>query len=599
MSGAWIAVALLLGLAQQPPVERAAEGPLLIGLGARAVREASAADQALYRGATLAVEAWNVRGGCLGRRVELVPAGGSASLDEARAAAAEFLARGVAGVVGPLDAECAATIVQACRRAGPPVLVTGVAPELEAEALAQGFAGRLCCARIGLLGDGSAAAKALRKALAARLAPSRRFVVDERLDAPAAKLAQAVSDGDPQVLVLDAEPSAVTAALAGALAEMRVPLVLSLRASGAARAALARELCFVQGLSPAAAPPSGKFLATYRERHGEPGCGSAEGLERTELLLRALAAAGSTEPAAVRAALAKQRLDGPRGAVTCSAAGEVPARPALWLWSAGAATPYVPSTLAPDAEGAPRATPDLKLGPPFGALRTDAFRLEPGTQGVLLSLGAARERTLDADLASVGLSTSGAAPLVDHLVKEELLARSLSIVSGAYGRDPLGRSIAGQSFKVSFALQPAADAPRTWDVRLAGDDASAAGRSWPGAGRSEVYTTNLLKLLVGHELRPPLAGGDRELLDGSYRFGTDAEKDRRSELVRALIQSYAGSLGLTTAHEVGHLFGLEHTAGDPLCIMFAGEEEGGIDPDDAHFSDEPLARLRKTPGVVK
>jgi len=256
--------------------------------------------------------------------------------------------------------------------------------------------------------------------------------------------------------------------------------------------------------------------------------------------------------------------------------------------------------LADSEPSANAAAPDPRYGPPFGALRTDAFRLEPGTQGVLLSFGAAGAATIDEELAEIGLSTRGASPALDHLVKDELLARTLSIASRCYLRDELGRALAGQSLRVTFATSaPAEGAGKAWNVRLAGDDPGAAGRSWPDEGRSEVYTRKLLYWVRGHALKPPLAPADLALLDGTHRFGRDPELDRRSELVRALIQSYAGSLGLTSAHEVGHLFGLDHEREDPTGIMFGGEEQGGVKPEEAHFTETELAQLRRSPGVAK
>ena len=398
------------------------------------------------------------------------------------------------------------------------------------------------------------------------------------------------------MLVLDGPPEESAAALAG----VRVPLVLASRAL-AALETVGREVLLVHGLSPATAPAAGEFLAEYRARHGEPGCGAVEGYELVELLATAIERAGTGKPEAVRAALATTRIEGPRGPVASGAAGEVPARPALWRLT-DLARPHFPPVLAegdtlPDGDGR---RPDPRLGPPFGALRTDRFLLEPDTRWVRVHFGDAKVASIGADLASIGLSTGGASPFVDHLVREELLARTLSLVSQKYLRDPQGSSLPGKSFKVSFAahLPPGSEPRATWDAQLAGADPNANGRAFPGEGHCDVFATNWLVTVRAYALAPPIGADDLGFLDGTYVHGSDWEKDRRSELVRALIQGYAGSLGLTTAHETGHLFGLEHDSGDPTSLMTT-DEERGISPENAHFKEAALERLRRSPGVVK
>ena len=301
------------------------------------------------------------------------------------------------------------------------------------------------------------------------------------------------------------------------------------------------------------------------------------------------------------AALGTTRIDGPRGPLAGGAAGEVPARPALWRFTQGA-RPYLPPALRADdvVPGSDGRGPDPRLGPPFGGVRTDRFLLQPDTRWVRVHFGKPGVASIDADLASIGLSTGGASPFVDHLVREELLARTLSIVSRKYLRDPQGSALPGKSFKVSFAahLPPGVEPRATWDAQLAGADPSANGRAFPGEGRCEVFATNWLATVRVYALQPPIGPDDLGFLDGTYVHGSDWEKDRRSELVRALIQGYAGSLGLTTAHETGHLFGLEHDSGDPTSLMTI-DEERGISPENAHFSEAALELLRRTPGVVK
>lgn len=599
MNWSLLGVALLSGALQAPSQRDAGGQPILLGVCARQGPEASFMDVAFFSGASLAVHSWNERGGLLGRAVELVPVGGSGSPKEARAAVGDLVTQGVAGALAPLPTECREVVFKACLRQGIPVLATVEGLELEASTLVDVLVGNFRCARIGLLADTDAHGKDLRKGLEARLSHPFQLVMHESIGVKEKSLRKALQESCPEVLVIDAAPDDVAAALAGALGGTQLPLVLTARSFGATIAGVGRELFFVQGRSPATAPPAGPFLELHRAKHGEPACGSVEAYEMTEMMLTAIEKAGSTEPAAVRAALAGLSIEGPRGQLSCAHAGELPAKLALWRWNEGA-SPYLPAALAAGEMGAVQRAPDPKLGVPFGALRSDAFQLEEGTQWVRLHFGAPGVATIDQDLKRIGLSTGGASPLLDHLVKEELLGRAMSIASTKFLRDPLGRSISGQSLKVSFTihLPPKVKESQAWDAQIAGDDPEAGGRAWPGSGHCEVYSTNLLSILLGHELQPPLAAGDLCLLDGSYRFGTDHEKDHRSELIRALINGYAGSMALTTAHEVGHLFGLDHTTDDPACIMNVNEG-GGIDPDDAHFSQSAMALLRKSPGVAK
>jgi branched-chain amino acid transport system substrate-binding protein len=591
-----LAAWLVLGTPCAPAQSTEDLAPFVLGLCARA--EAGEAEGPFAQGAQLAADIRNRRGGIFGHPLELVLLGGSGSRREARDVLANLGKVAASGVIAPWSSDCGALVREACMRRGLPVVGTIQDPTLEAQALVDGLVGAMRCTRIGLISDGSPSAKSLQKELERRLDPPGTMVLVARVGGRG--LAKRLTETSPDVLILDAPAEEVAAALSGALASVRAPLVLGSRAAGAL-AGVERELFFVHGLSPATAPPQGEFLAEYRARHGEPGQGAAEGFEFVELLATAIERAGTGDPAAVRAALATTRIDGPRGSVAGGEAGEVPPRLALWRL-AGGARPHFPPTLAegetlPDGDGR---TPDPRLGAPFGGLRTDAFRLEPDTRWVRVHFGRGTVASIDADLAQLGLSTGGVAPFVDHLVREELLARTLSIVSEKYLRTPLGRSIPGQSLKVSFAthLPPGVEERETWDAQLAGADPKANGRAFPDSGHCEIFTTNWLPTVLPYALKPPIAPADLGFLDGTYVFGSDYGKDVRSELVRALVQGYASSLGLTTAHEVGHLFGLDHDSGDPTSLMSV-DEERGLAPEKACFSVQALERLRKTPGVVR
>ena len=135
---------------------------------------------------------------------------------------------------------------------------------------------------------------------------------------------------------------------------------------------------------------------------------------------------------------------------------------------------------------------------------------------------------------------------------------------------------------------------RALGTRGPDDDASAGG--WTVAAPCEIYTSFIRRTIFDkHKLVPPIGPEDQEYLDGSYVFGKDRKKNRRSELIRALINGYAGSMALTTAHEVGHLCGLGHVTGNKTAIMDAAEG-AGVHHDEAEFCADHVAKLTKRLG---
>src|SRR5690606_4552971 len=112
--------------------------------------------------------------------------------------------------------------------------------------------------------------------------------------------------------------------------------------------------------------------------------------------------------------------------------------------------PPIPAEVLAQGTGAQRDV-DPTLGVPFGAWRTDRFEVEEKTQWVLFHFGEPGESTIDEDLRALGLSSSGAAPLVDHLVKEELMARLLGVNATKWLRNEDGTAIPGKSLRISFA----------------------------------------------------------------------------------------------------------------------------------------------------
>ncbi|HEX6882595.1 MAG TPA: ABC transporter substrate-binding protein [Planctomycetota bacterium] len=576
-----------------------APAPIRLGLAVPAEPVAEV-ERAFREGAELAAAIRNRRGGLLGQALELVPLGSARVEAEARALAPRLAGAGLVAVLAPRAGVGLDALRPAAERAGLVLLAPSIEPAAEAELLARTLVGRLRFARLALLQERGSGGKALASELERRLAPPCALVARIEVRLPARDLAARLAEAEPDVLVADLEPATLAALLAGPLEASRLPLVTTARAT-LDPATLGREHLFVHGLSAATEEPRGEFLAEFRARHGEPGPGAVEGYELVELVAVALERGGGVGPEDLRAALATARLAGPRGVLQADARGLVAVPAALWRFVERSRPhdPPVPAEGQTIPDGAGRA-PEARLGPPFGALRTDGFLPEPGSRTVRLHFGGGDARSIEADLARLGLATGGASPVLDHLVREELLARTLAIVSQKYLRAPDGAPIPGQSLRVTFVAHlPQSAARGAWEAVLAGADPSANGRAFPGSGVCHVFATNWLATVQAHALEVPLGPDDLGLLDGTYVFGSDYRKDARSELVRALIAGYASSLGLTTAHEVGHLFDLDHDTGDPQSLMNVDGDEIGLAPEDAHFTEAALELLRKNPGVVK
>ena len=588
MGLAWFAAWAVLTTVQE------GRAPIRVAVAASAAGAVPSAAPGFLRGAELAVSELPAIGG---RRVELVPLPVRSTEREMRVLVSELATENVAALVAPLDPALREVTVEAARRAGLPVVSFAFRAGDEEDLLATVLRERFRCARLAILGDDEARATHLRQELERRwatpdaLVPGQPEVVAvARLPERGGRLSAAIADAQPQVLLLDGAQSAVAEALADPLHEAALPVVLTARSAEAA-AAGSGERFAVQGRAASTVVGEAPFS-------GEAVPGTVEGYESVKLILSAIEHAGSTHADALAAALDDAGFDGPRGHVSSDASGEIANRIALWRWSERTPRPYVPLEPVRPSGPQPAPEPEAALGAPFGLLRTAAFELEPGTRAVAVHYGDRETSTIAGDLARLGLSTEGASPLLDHLVREELLARALSMLSTKYLRDALGRAVEGRSLRISFAarLPARTRATRTLELLLAGDDTPSAGTTELRKGRSQVYSSHVGRVVFrDHALHPALAPSDLELVDGTYAFGSDPDRDRRSEAIRALVQSYAATLGLTGAHEVGHLLGLEHTE-DALCVMNVNEGVG-VPVERVRFSSACMARLQAELGV--
>lgn len=582
--------------------------PLKIGVLARDT--AGSSDLAFMRGVRRAADALNAAGGVDGAKLELVIEPVAVAKD-VPAAIDKLVAAGAAALVAPPET----SLADAARKADAelPVIAFGAAETAIAAAIDRLLVQHLCMTKVALLRDRDKPAREFQKLLEKHgtLSAPATLLWDLEVTASPKKVEKQFAEARPQILVIDADPEQAQRFLDEQLAADPLPVVLTPRSYSEALLRQPRTVFVVYGVSPAQVAGDSAFRRDYERDHGTPGFGAAEGYEGVTALAKAFAQAKGRDPVAARAALKGQALEGVRGRYGFDAAlGAFVPTLGVWLADGDRLVPYSPlvvplgaaGTDGGDAADGERRLPQTKIGVPFGTWRTRQFPWEEGSQWVLcLWADDGGYATADADLELLGLSTGGKAPIVDHLVKEEIFARVIAITSGKYGRNEDGTAIPGKSLRICFGAHLDDKArskkkQRLWPARFGGDHEGAGGEAFGTFCR--VYTMFIRRTIFqANALVPPVSAADREYLDGTYVFGSDFEKDKRSELIRALINSYSGSMALTLAHEVGHLCGLGHVTSDPRAIMNV-EEGAGIDYPDAHFCAESQAFLEKQLGVV-
>ena len=579
-------------------------------LGVVAVESPDHGDVAFLRGCRRAVQAINSKGGIDGSKLELVLAP-AATPSEAPAAVATLQKSLVAGVLAPLDPWRADAVKKAAAASKLPCVHFAL-PSASAIPLVDRLIERtFCMTKVGFVRDASKEGKELGKQLQkAGFSAPTTLVCEYETTITSKALAKLYTDGVPEVLLLDADPSAVAQFLTTHLASDNTPVVLTARSFGEPVRACKRTVFVVQAVSPASNATTSQFRADYERDHGVPAWGVGDGCEGISVLAAAIDTANSREAAAVMAALATQTVEGLRGRYGADKSGSFTPPLGVFLCEGERVMPFVPGVVAlakvgESASTAPAAAerkPQEQVGEPYGKWRTRQFQPEEGAQWVLCEWASdSGFSTAREDLKQMGLSTGGADPVLDHLVREEIMARVVAIASTKFGRNDDGTPVVGKSLRICFLVHANAKErekkkQRVWPALFGGDHAEAGGEAFGTFCR--VYTSFIRRTIFEkHALTPPLTVSDREYLDGSYVFASDLAKDKRSELIRALINSYAGSMALTLAHEVGHLAGLGHVTDDPAEIMNVNEG-GGIDYRGAHFGAASLASMREKYGFT-
>lgn len=304
-----------------------------------------------------------------------------------------------------------------------------------------------------------------------------------------------------------------------------------------------------------------------------------------EALLNALERAGAPEDeVAVRAAEAGRRLvsaarlstgDGHAKLVEALA----PATPTAGLlgtyaFEPSGATRFFPLRLwrvrgGRFQEWPPGLLPTPDCGPPLGFGRPPTPAAAGKGRLGWLTWGEAPVRTIEQDLQALHLTSGGYDPELDGLVRDEILARAIRIAHQLFRREPDGTAIPGWSWGLRLTTQkPAEIRPNeVWVATVAGDDPDAGGRV-TGSGTVAVYSTFLRRTMYErHRLEPPLTVADKPFLLARHRWGEDRALNLRGQEVQCLVDGFASAIGLTLAHEFGHLCGCGHDTEHPTSIM--------------------------------
>jgi ABC-type branched-subunit amino acid transport system substrate-binding protein len=237
--------------------------------------------------------------------------------------------------------------------------------------------------------------------------------------------------------------------------------------------------------------------------------------------------------------------------------------------------------------------------PHVGDFSAASYKWEPGSFYVWMHWGKPEERTIERDMAAIGLDP-GEGELRARMI-DDLMGRAISRMNRLYLRNIDGAAIPGVSYNVTFGTEekPAGlKNSHRFEMVLRGDDPDKGGVAH--GTTCEVFTTYLERTIYARRaFKPPIAAADAEYVDGKYRWELKAlDKNLRGDSLRALQDGYTQAMGLTGAHECGHMFGLGHDTATPRSIMNVVEavdlefEWAEWSPDHAKILE---ARLGRTP----
>jgi hypothetical protein len=237
--------------------------------------------------------------------------------------------------------------------------------------------------------------------------------------------------------------------------------------------------------------------------------------------------------------------------------------------------------------------------PQIGFFGEGRFKWEPGSYYVWCHWGKAEERTIEKDLAAIGLDPGAYEAGLRDKMLDDLMGRTLSRLNRLFHRNADGTAIPGISYNVTFGTEKEPKdlkGGHRFEMVLRGDHPAAGGVAH---GTScEVFTTFIQRTMYAKlKLAPPLAPSDRIYPLGSYKWGSSLDQNLRSDSIRALHDGFTQAFSLTGAHESGHMFGLGHDEVTPRSIMNVVEAVG-LDfewaewiPDHARALENRLGRV--------
>lgn len=237
--------------------------------------------------------------------------------------------------------------------------------------------------------------------------------------------------------------------------------------------------------------------------------------------------------------------------------------------------------------------------PQIGFYSGEKYRWEPGSNYVWLYWGSDEERTIEKDLAAIGLDPGKYEEGFRKQLLDDLMGRTIARLNRLFLRNADGTAIPGVSFNITFGTEKEPKGLKgghRFEMVLRGDDPAAGGRAH--GTTCEVFTTFIRRTMYQERaLKPPLAREDLEYVNGTYRWATSLERNLRSDGIRALLDGYTQAFGLTGAHECGHMFGCGHDEKSPRSIMNVAEAVG-LDFEWAEWIPEHLETIETRLGRV-
>ncbi len=234
--------------------------------------------------------------------------------------------------------------------------------------------------------------------------------------------------------------------------------------------------------------------------------------------------------------------------------------------------------------------PTRDIGPMLRSKRVadwDRVEINEETQVVWLTFGekepkvkSENARTIEEDLAALGLNSSGYEAEMDPWLLEELQTRTLGKLNRAFLKNYDGTFVPGVSWNIHFTFTKPEKrkGPQPWTGLIAGEMNWDKAKNEPKADDpGGMASGNLVHIysrwmryhmaIRDKKLKPRMNREDRKYMDGTYSWGTSWEENFRGDSIRAVLDGYADGFALTGAHELGHVCGCNHDTESKRSIM--------------------------------